>query len=85
MCNSYNKKFWQATGQSNLAVQTAGHNISFHSLVFVLTQLQFGQWSSLPFCLPSFIVQWPTRICRFSLLCMIVKLVYGKYVNQLHT
>ena len=25
-----------------------------------------GQWSSLPFCLPSLIVQWPARIFTFS-------------------
>ena len=33
--------------------QTAGRNKSFQSLA----QLHFGQWSSLPFCLPSLIVQ----------------------------
>ena len=34
-------------------------------------------WSSLPFCLPSLTVQWPTSICHFYLLYMIVKLSYG--------
>ena len=52
----------------------AGHNQSTQSLVFLLTQLHFGQWNSLQFCLPSLIVQWPTRIFHFQLLCMIVKL-----------
>ena len=44
----------------------AGCNKSFQSSVFVLTQLHFGQWSSLPFCLPSLIVQWHARILAFS-------------------
>ena len=44
---------------NQLEVRTAGRNKSFTSLVFILTQLHFGQWSSLPFCLPSLIVQWP--------------------------
>ena len=48
------------------------HNKSFQSLVIVLTQLHFGQWSSLPFCLPTLIVQWPARSFHFSLLRMIV-------------
>ena len=39
-----------------LGRQTADCNKSFQSLVSVLTQLHFGQWSSLPFCLPSLIV-----------------------------
>ena len=34
-----------------LGIQTDGLNKCFQSLVFVLTQLHFGQWSSLPFCL----------------------------------
>ena len=33
--------------------QTAGRSKSFQSLVYVLTQLQFGQWTSFPFCLPN--------------------------------
>ena len=41
-----------------LDIQTAGRQ----TLVFVLTQLNFGQWSSLPLCLPNLIVQWPARI-----------------------
>ena len=32
--------------------------------------------SSLPFCLQSLFVQWPTRIFHFQLLHMIVKLAY---------
>ena len=43
---------------------------------YSLTQLYFGQWSSLPFCLSSLIVQWPARIFHLLLLCMIVKLAY---------
>ena len=35
--------------------QMTGRNKSFQSLVFVLTQPHFGQWNSLPFCLPSLI------------------------------
>ena len=41
------------------------------------SQLHFGQWSSLPFCLQTFIVQWRTRIFYFLLLRMIVKLAYS--------
>ena len=67
------EKFWQATGQS-LDVRMAGCNGSFQYLTFLLIQLHFHQWSSLPFCLPSLIVQRPARIVHFSLLCMIVKL-----------
>ena len=37
----------RATGQT-LRIQIAGRNKSFQSLVLVLTQLHFGQWSSLP-------------------------------------
>ena len=63
-----------------------GCNKSFHSLVFVLTQLHVGQWSSLPFCLPSLIAQWSIRIFHFYPLYVIVKLAfyvtenYSKYV-----
>ena len=39
---------------------------SFQSLVFVLTRLHFGQWSSPPFCLPSLIVQWPAIFFTFQ-------------------
>ena len=39
----------------------ACHSKSFQSLVFVLKQLLFGQWSSLPFCLASLTVQWPMQ------------------------
>ena len=39
------------TGQSNLAYKRLVTAKSFQSLVFILTQLRFGQWS-LPFCLP---------------------------------
>ena len=38
------------------------------------------QWSSLPFCVSSLIVQWPARICHFYVLHMIVKLAY--YVER---
>ena len=41
--------------------QTAGCNKNYQSLVFVFIQLHSGQWNSLPFCLPSLIVQWPAR------------------------
>ena len=62
-----------------LGTQTADRNKSFQSLVFVLTQLHCGHWSSLLFCLPSLIVQWPARIVHFSLLRMIVKLPFMPY------
>ena len=52
------------------------HGKNFQSLVFVLTQLRFGQWSSLPFYQPSLIVQLPAWIFHFLLLRMIVKLAY---------
>ena len=42
------------------SIQT-GCNKNYQSLVFVFTQLHSGQWNSLPFCLPSLIVQWPAR------------------------
>ena len=61
------KKFCKATADCNKKVK---------SFVFMLTQLYFGQWSSLPFCLPSLIVQWPTRIFHVQLLHMIVNLAY---------
>ena len=70
------EKFWRATAQSTWRTNGWLANKSFQCLVFVLTQLQFRQWSSLPFCLPSLIVQRPARIVYFSLLRMIVKLVY---------
>ena len=44
---------------TKLGIQMAGHNKSFQSLAFELTQLHFGQWSSLP------IQQWPARIFTF--------------------
>ena len=73
------EKFWCATADTiKLDVRTAGCNKSFQSLFFVLTPLHFRQRSSLLFCLPSLIVQWPTRIVHFSLLRMIVKLVYRR-------
>ena len=40
-----------------LGIQTADRHKSFQSLVFVLTQLHCGQWSSPTFCLSSLIVQ----------------------------
>ena len=43
-------------------LQTANCNKIFQSLVFALTQLHYGQWSSLPFCLLSLVFQWPNRI-----------------------
>ena len=52
-----------------LDVQTAGCNKSFQCLVFILTQLHFGQWSSLLCSLPGLIVQ-PTRIVYFTLLLL---------------
>ena len=52
---------------NQIDVRTAACNKSFQSLVFVPTQLHFGQWNSLPFCLRSLIVKWPTRIVHFSL------------------
>ena len=55
----------------DIQLQTAGRNKSFQSLFFVLTQLQYCQWSSLPFRLPSLIVQWLARTLHFELLRMI--------------
>ena len=46
-----------------LDVWTAGCNKSFQRLVFVLTQLHFHQWSSLPFCLPSLLLRGPPEYC----------------------
>ena len=70
-------------------VRTTGCNKIFRSLVFVFTQLHFGQWSSLPFCLPRLIVQWPARFVHSLLLRMIVKLASWFRVNnknsQTHT
>ena len=39
---------------------------------FVFILLHYSQWISLPFCLPSLMVQWPSRL----LLRMIVRLAY---------
>ena len=39
---------------------------SFQSLVFLLRQLNIDQWNSLPFCLPSLIVQWLDRIFHYK-------------------
>ena len=36
---------------------------------------------TVPFCLPSLTVQWPTRTLHFSLLRMIAKLAYGESIN----
>ena len=48
-----------------LDVWTAGCNKSFQRLVFVLTQLHFHQWSSLPFCLPSLLLRGPPELFTF--------------------
>ena len=57
------KTEWILAGQwtIKLGIKTSGHNKLFQNVVSVLTQLRFGQWSSLPFCLPSLIVQWPVH------------------------
>ena len=66
--------------------QTWQTNDWLQQKVFVLTQLHVGQWSSLPFCLPSLIAQWSIRIFHFYPLYVIVKLAfyvtenYSKYV-----
>ena len=65
-----------------LYVRMAGCDKSFQCLFFVLTQLHFCQWSSFSCYLPSLIVQRPARIVHFSLLCMIVKLVYTSMLWQ---
>ena len=70
------EKFWGATRQSKLVYLMAGRNKRLQSLVFLLTQLHFGQWSSLPFSMSSLIIQWPVRIFCFYLLHMIVELAY---------
>ena len=58
------EKFWWATGQSNLAYKRLA-TTKASKVVFVLTQLHFGQWNSLPFCLSSLIVQCPARNFHF--------------------
>ena len=77
MHNSYKWEILADHSTVKLDVQTAACNKSFQCLVFVLTQLHFRQWSSLP-CnlsrgLPEFV--------HFSLLCMIVKMAY----NNIHS
>ena len=73
MCSNWKWEILAGHQTIKLGLQMAGHNKSFQSLVFVLTQLHSSQWSSLPFSMPSLIVQWPARIFCFYLLCMIVK------------
>ena len=77
MHSSKSENFW-GYWTIKLGSQTSDHSKSFQSLVFILTQLHFGQWSSLPFCLPSLIVQQPARVFHLWLLHMIVKVAYGK-------
>ena len=47
------EQLWWTVGQSNLAYKRMAVTKASKSFVFVLTQLYYGQWSSLPFCLPS--------------------------------
>ena len=47
------EKFWRTIKQSNLAYKRMAVTKASKSFVFVLTQLYYGQWSSLTFCLPS--------------------------------
>ena len=54
MRSSYRRKFLAGHWTIKLGIRTDGRNKNFQSLVFVLEQLHFGQWSSLPFYLPSF-------------------------------
>ena len=64
-----------------LGIQTAGRKESFHSLVFVLTRLHFGQWNSLPFSLH---FDCPVVCQNVSLLAtrMIIELPYGNNVSR---
>ena len=61
------EKFWWATGQSTW--RTNGWLLQKLLMFGFRTHTtHFRQWSSLPFCLPSLIVQRPARIGHFSLL-----------------
>ena len=61
------EKFWQATGQSNYWQRQLAATKASKVWFSYFTQLHFGQWSSLPFCLPSLIVQWSARTFHFYL------------------
>ena len=64
MCsNAKSEPIWWATRQSNLADKQLAATKASKS--FVITQLHFGQWNSLLFCLSSLIVQWPVKIFHF--------------------
>ena len=59
-----------------LASGTVFHSHQNFSFLATAHDCETGLWSSLPFCLPSLIVQWPTRNSHFQPLRMIVKLAY---------
>ena len=65
-----------------LGIQTAARNKSSQRLVFVLTQLHFGQWGSLPFCLLNLIAQWPRQNDSLIATRMIVKLTYSSRIRS---
>ena len=70
-----------------LGRQTVRRNKSFHSLVFVLTQLHFGQCSSRPFCLPCMIVSSPREcftLTWFTIFYMVVKQDFGQLAWWCH-
>ena len=63
-CFDYNASI-NKPGQTNLVLKRLATTKASKVLVFVLIQLHFGQWSSLPFYLPTLIVQWPARLIHF--------------------
>ena len=76
------KTFCRDTGQSNLVDRwLSARKLIFQSLVFVFTQLHFGQWNSLPFCLASLIIKWPASSCHFQLLRMILNWFIAHYLK----
>ena len=69
--------FWWDTGPSNLADRMEDCSTG-HSAVVRIWKPTFGSFLlQLAVCMPSLIVQWPTRSFHFSLLCKIVKLADG--------
>ena len=71
-----NEIFWQATGESNLAVKNRSL-LHWPQCSCVSTKTKLWKLLlQLAVCMPSLTVKWPTRIFHFQLLSMIVQLAH---------